>query len=73
MDFAKRLRDLRERTGMSQSALAKKSGQSLRSIQNWEQGHRIPKTQGLVALASAFGITIDELLREPATEKRKRK
>lgn len=37
------IKELREKTGMSQSQFASHFGFSLRSLQGWEQGKRPPK------------------------------
>jgi transcriptional regulator with XRE-family HTH domain len=62
MRFGETLQLLREQSGMSQSELAKKSGLPLRSIQNWEQKHREPRAQALLALARALGVTVETLI-----------
>jgi transcriptional regulator with XRE-family HTH domain len=62
MGFKENLRTLRDRTGLSQTDLAKKAGVSLRSYQNWEVGNREPRIQVLPALAHALGVTVDELV-----------
>jgi transcriptional regulator with XRE-family HTH domain len=69
MELGARIRQLRERAGLSQPELAERACQSLRSIQNWEQGHRRPKIDAVLGIASALGLTVDELMREaPAGE-----
>src|SRR5262249_4325222 len=62
MRFAEMLRDVREKAGLSQSALAKRSGLPFRSIQNWEQGHRTPRAQAVLSLARALNVPPDQLL-----------
>lgn len=62
MGFAENLQRLRESAGLSQSGLATKSGIPLRSIQNWEQGHRTPRADVLLSLAKALGVGVDSLL-----------
>lgn len=74
MRFGQTLRRLRVAAGLSQAALAAKSGLSLRSIQNWEQGHRVPRVQTLLALAGTLGVSVDSLLaEEPRPGQRGRK
>jgi transcriptional regulator with XRE-family HTH domain len=63
MGFAAMLQELREKAGLSQTGLAKKAGVPFRSVQNWEQGVRVPRPQALLALAEALGTTADELIR----------
>jgi transcriptional regulator with XRE-family HTH domain len=62
MAFREMLRELREKAGLSQSGLAKKAGLSVRSIQNWEQGHRGPSAQGVFALSEGLGVPAEILL-----------
>jgi transcriptional regulator with XRE-family HTH domain len=68
MSLADTLKQLRERAGMSQSALAERAGLSLRSIQNWEQGHRLPKAGAVLSLARALGADVEDLLTELADQ-----
>jgi len=62
MRFPKLLRKLREKAGLSQAGLAKKAGLSVRSIQNWEQGHREPSVQGIITLARGLEVSAEVLL-----------
>ncbi len=62
MAFPELLRNLREKAGLSQSGLAKKAGLSVRSIQNWEQGHRGPSAQGIIALSQGLEVSAEILL-----------
>jgi transcriptional regulator with XRE-family HTH domain len=62
MNFKTNLKAMRVRAGLTQLEMAKKAGVPFRTYQNWETGAREPRLQALVALASAFGVTVDELL-----------
>src|SRR5205807_485434 len=62
--FGVRLRELREKAGLSQSGLAEGAGVPIDSIQNWEQGRTRPRIEALGKLARALGVTVDELLQE---------
>jgi transcriptional regulator with XRE-family HTH domain len=78
MGFGDTLKALREKAALSQSELATRSGLSLRSIQNWEQGHRIPRSQALLALADAVEVSVEQLLsglveQGPAPNRRRRR
>jgi transcriptional regulator with XRE-family HTH domain len=73
MRFGESLQRFRENADLSQSGLAEKAGLSVRSIQNWEQGHRVPRADALIALSRALGITVDNLLNGPEPEKNGRK
>jgi transcriptional regulator with XRE-family HTH domain len=75
MPFGVRLRELREKNGLSQSELAERVGIPIDSIQNWEQGRTRPRIEALGKLARALGVTLDELLQEsgePAEPDQKR-
>jgi transcriptional regulator with XRE-family HTH domain len=64
MSFSEKLQQLREQSGLSQAGLAEKSGLSLRSIQNWEQGHRNPSAKVILALARALDVPAETFLLE---------
>jgi transcriptional regulator with XRE-family HTH domain len=61
------------KAGLTQTALADKAGVSLRSVQNWEQDHRAPRVQTLLALAKVLGVTTDALLADAKPRVRPRK
>lgn len=52
-DFGRRVRELREKLGISQSALGKAIGVSQQTVNNWEIG-RTDKTSSIVELARAL-------------------
>jgi transcriptional regulator with XRE-family HTH domain len=56
------MRQLRMKAGLSQAGLAREAGLPLRSIQNWEQGHRLPRVDCLLPLAAALGVAVEALL-----------
>jgi transcriptional regulator with XRE-family HTH domain len=62
MRFPELIQKLREQAGLSQSELARKAGVPVRSVQNWEQGHRMPRPQALLPLAGALGVAVDKLI-----------
>jgi transcriptional regulator with XRE-family HTH domain len=55
------LQEMREKAGLSQSGLAKKAGLPVRSIQNWEQSHRVPRGAAVLALARALGVPANKM------------
>lgn len=57
-----RLAEIRKKSGLSQSGLAKQIGYSQNMISQWENGLRDPNTQTLIILANFFNVTIDYLL-----------
>ena len=42
LEFARRVREVREGLAMSQAEFARRFGLSLRSLQEWEQARRLP-------------------------------
>ncbi len=61
--IAKRIKDLRKKSGWSQQKLAEKSGLSYNTITKIEQGVAIkPTIQTMIKIADAFQISIDELV-----------
>jgi transcriptional regulator with XRE-family HTH domain len=62
MDFKSKLRRLRAKAGLSQAGLSEKAGIPIRSIQNWEQGHRKPRIEVVLNLARALGVAAEEIL-----------
>lgn len=65
--LADRLVELRKENKLSQEALAEKLGLSRQAISKWERAEASPDTDNLIALATLYGISLDELLgNEPA-------
>ncbi len=62
MNFAKRLKDLREEQGLSQMGLAKATGISQSSIARWELEKADPTASALITLADFIGESVDYLL-----------
>jgi len=57
-----RVKELRNKKGMSQEVLAEESGLSLRTIQRIENGDSNPTGDSLKRLSNAFDVTPDELI-----------
>ena len=55
------LRGLREAAGYTQEQLAKKLNLGNRIISDWENGHKIPKFDNAVLLASALEVSLKTL------------
>jgi transcriptional regulator with XRE-family HTH domain len=73
MGFTDMLKEAREKKGLSQSALAAKAGLPLRSLQNWEQGRRVPRLPEVVKLAKAVDTPLDQLLLALAAQANQRR
>lgn len=68
MEFSEKIRNARIAKNMSQKELAEASGLSLRTIQNYELGLRLPKKKDTyTALAHALGIHEEVLLDKNAS------
>jgi transcriptional regulator with XRE-family HTH domain len=71
MSFGEALRRFREKAGMTQAALADKSGIPLRTIQGWEQDYRSPVSADFFTVAYALGVSADVFAKEFETKPRK--
>lgn len=67
-NIAKNLADLRQRKGLSQSALAKASGTTRASIALLESGSGNPTLEILLKISQGLKISIDELISSPRAE-----
>lgn len=64
MSVEEKLKECRERKGMTQQEVAEKSGYSRSSIINWEKGLRTPDANVLKTLAQVLGTTVAFLMGE---------
>ena len=62
------IKELRERAGLSQAALAKKVGVTRSAVNAWEIGLSIPTTQYVAELAQFFHVSSDYILGLDKTE-----
>jgi transcriptional regulator with XRE-family HTH domain len=69
MRFAEMLKTLREGANLTQEALAERAGLSLRTLQQWEQGRRVPRVNALPRLARALGVPLERLVEGIVHEK----
>ena len=61
--IAKRLKELRKKSGWSQQKLADKAGVSYNTVTKIEQGAAtMPTIQTMIKIADAFGISLDALV-----------
>jgi len=61
-NLAIKIKDLRNRKGLSQEQLAEESKLSLRTVQRIENGESVPRGDTLVRLSQALDVTPDDLL-----------
>lgn len=57
--------NLRKRQGLTQAGLAEKVNYSDKAVSKWERGESAPDILTLVSLAEVFGVTVDDLVRDP--------
>jgi transcriptional regulator with XRE-family HTH domain len=57
-----RLRELRETAGLSGRELARLIGESSTNVSYWERSGQIPRSDVLLPMAKALGVSVEELL-----------
>lgn len=67
-DLGTKIADLRKKKGLTQAQLADLLNISNKTVSRWETGEGYPEITLLSPLARALGVTVDELLAEPAKE-----
>lgn len=71
MELAQRIRDLRQRRGLSQETLAERMQVSRQAVTKWEAGQACPSTEKLLRLAQVLEVPLEELTGpEPAPRPR---
>ena len=61
MTLGKSLSGARKKSGLSQEEVAEKLGVSRQTVSKWEQDEPVPDIYQSKKLASAYGMTLDEL------------
>lgn len=59
------LRQMREKAGLSVRELARQIGESHTNVSYWERSGQLPRSDKLVAIAKALGVSVEELLGVP--------
>jgi len=59
------LRALREKAGLTLRELARQIGEHPSNVSYWERTGSIPRSDVLLPMAKALGVTVEELLGEP--------
>ncbi len=62
MILSERIKELRQESNLSQSALAKIIGVSQKAIDYWERGVNEPKASYIIKMADFFDVSSDYLL-----------
>ena len=57
-----RIKDLRQKKGLTQAELADNMGFTSQTVSNWESGAREPDIEALIKLSSLFNVSLDYLL-----------
>ena len=65
-----RLKKLREAAGLSQRELARQIGDRQSNVQFWEATGKLPRSDLLVPIAKALGVTVEDLLGQPTAKQR---
>lgn len=55
----------RKRNGLTQAGLAEKLNYSDKAVSKWERGESVPDVLTLTQLAELFGVTVNDLLKDP--------
>ena len=64
-----KLRKLREAAGLSLRELARQIGEQPTNVSFWERTGKLPKSEALAPIAAALGVSVQELLGEPAPKR----
>lgn len=59
--IAKKIKEYREKAGISMTELANQTGISISSLSHYESGCRIPSDENKCLIARAFNTTVDEI------------
>ena len=61
MTLSEKLKMYRTNNGLSQEKVAELVGVSRQAVTKWEVGQSMPSSEKLIALASIYGTSVDEL------------
>jgi transcriptional regulator with XRE-family HTH domain len=64
-----RLRQIREAAGMSLRELARQIDQQPTNVSYWERTGQLPRSDVLLPMAQALGVTVEELLGQPSPKR----
>ena len=63
MDISEKLKEARQKTGMTQDQIAEKIMVSRVTVSNWENGKSLPDIVSLISLSDLYSISLDELVK----------
>ena len=61
---ASHLKQLREKAGLSIRELARRIGEDHSNVRYWESNGKLPRSNVIVPMAQALGVSVEELLGE---------
>lgn len=61
MTIGERIKTIRKEKGLSQQALAKKTGLAKITISDYEAGKYVPRKENIIKIASALGVTPSQI------------
>lgn len=65
MNIGEKLKQFRVKANLTQEQAAQAAGVSRQTMSNWENGRSVPDILSVARMAELYGITLDELVREP--------
>ena len=68
MPMGQKLAALRKKQGLTQEKLAEMLNVSRQAVSKWESGAAYPETEKLIRLSEMYGCTLDDLIRDKASE-----
>ena len=63
MEISEKLKDARQKAGMTQDQVAEKIMVSRVTVSHWENGKSLPDIVSLISLSDLYNITLDELVK----------
>ena len=71
MEFGQKLKEARQKAGLTQEAVAQAIGVSRQSLSNWENDRTYPDLGSVLRLSDLYGLSLDDLLRHDMKLRRK--
>lgn len=62
MEFGERIKQLRQKDGLSQEAFAQKLHVTRQAVSNWENNHNLPDLAMLIEIAQTCHVSLDSLI-----------
>ncbi len=63
MEISEKLKEARQKSGMTQDRVAEKIMVSRVTVSHWENGKSLPDIASLMSLSDLYGISLDELMK----------